>query len=191
MADVPKFVKVKLPYAEARGENLNEQYFVYDFVKKDTVSKMKMVQDYVQSVTNCLVTKENLIELAVPVLQKNGFVVNDLDWHCKAHGVQLKDPSLLARWDGEKGVEKAVAISHAGEEGEATSEAPRASEGQPEPAKQGRGRRSKYPYATMEIGESFLIDADSVGVTLNHSLINNRGFQLESANGRFKVTRTK
>ena len=53
-----------------------------------------------------------------------------------------------------------------------------------------RGRQSKYPYRTMQIGESFLVDADSVGVTFNNSLLGDRAFEIRVVNGRFRVTRT-
>lgn len=53
-----------------------------------------------------------------------------------------------------------------------------------------RGKTSKYPYKTIEIGGSFEIDADSVGVTITKTLLGDRSFEFKVVNGRFVVTRT-
>ena len=166
-------IHVKVPHSSHDGSLIDPTNFAYDMGVKRWKHKLDIARETIESYSKAIVTKENLIQIGVPVLQQTGFVTHDVD------------RALLVR-------KTEAATEVAGDTVEATVQAPEASD---EPVgdtvKGKRGRQSKYPYKTMQIGESFEIDADAVGITLNHSLLSDRGFEIKVVNRRFVVTRTR
>jgi hypothetical protein len=153
---------IRIPTFSDTGESLDIANFVYDPTGKRWEHRLRVAQQMVQKYTTAVVSDNNFVEIAKPLLAEKGFV-------------------------------QETAQDDTSDQEEAET-APLAAAGAPvtAPERTGkRGRQSKYPYRTMQIGESFLIDKDSVGVTFNNSLLGDRAFQIEVVGGRFKVTRTK
>jgi hypothetical protein len=50
-----------------------------------------------------------------------------------------------------------------------------------------RGRKSKFPYKTCAVGESFLVPAEAV--TLTHSMVGDNKFALSIEGGKFRFER--
>lgn len=153
---------IRIPTFSDTGESLDITNFVYDPTGKRWEHRLRVAQQMVQKYTTAVVSDNNFVEIAKPILAEKGFVQETTQ-------------------DDTSDQEEAETAPLASAAAPATA-----------PERTGkRGRQSKYGYKTMRIGESFLIDKDSIGVTLNHSLLGDRAFQIEVVGGRFKVTRTK
>lgn len=153
---------IRIPTFSDTGESLDIANFVYDPTGKRWEHRLRVAQQMVQKYTTAVVSDNNFVDIAKPILSEKGFVQETSQDDTSDQ--EEAEPAPLA-----SATASAAAPERTGK----------------------RGRQSKYPYKTMAVGESFLIDADSVGITLNHSLLGNRAFEIMVHNGRFKITRSK
>jgi hypothetical protein len=153
---------IRIPTFSDTGESLDIANFVYDPAGKRWEHRLRVAQQMVQRYTTAVVSDNNFVDIAKPILAEKGFVQETSQEDTSDQ--EEAEPAPLAT-----AAASATAPERTGK----------------------RGRQSKYPYKTMGIGESFLIDKDSVGVTFNNSLLGDRAFTIEVVNGRFKVSRVK
>lgn len=164
-------IKVKVPHSAFDGSLIDPENFAYDMKAKQWKDKLTIAKEAIEKYTKSVITKDNLIPLGVSLLQEKNVVTHDVE---RANVLRQNEVEPEIIMEASEASDKTPA-SQADEQGE----------------KKGRGRRSRYPYATCAIGESFQIDAGSPAITLNHSLVGNRAFQVEIKNGIFVITRTK
>lgn len=176
-------INVRVPHSGGDGSLIDPEGFAYDMVAKMWKHKLTIAKEVIEKHTRSVVTKDNLVALGVPVLQDRGFVTHDIEREKFLRRGEIGgDAAKAESMDEAQADEPATMPLESPVEGKGGDDAPKSGK---------RGRQSKYPYKTMAIGESFLIDGDSVGVTLNHSLLGDRGFEIKVVSGRFQVTRTK
>jgi len=176
-------ITVKVPHSQYDGSVIEPDSFAYDITAKKWKHKLTIAREVIESYTKSVITQDNLVSLGVPLLQEKNFVTHDVERANLLRASEIAPEQLV---DGSISGIRTVCSNELTKLPETSSDTDSESS-----EKKGRGRRSRYPYATCAIGESFEIDAGSPAITLNHSLIGNRAFQVEIKNGRFLITRTK